>query len=170
MSSLKTVITAFLLSLFATAASADVLYFGIGGAKTGNPEISDAMPFSFGYISQAAENTILGFDIAQEGTMLDSTWGQNSAVSPALSVNLIYGYKISDNGTSRLDIGALIGMRQTFSDCPDSYIGYQCYADSAPQTDFTVNYGVVLTYSHNKIMLGLRATGESVQALIGTRF
>lgn len=170
MSRIKAIIATVLLSIFATVASADVIYLGAGGAKTGNPEISDAMPFSLGYISHAAENTILGFDIAQEGTMLDSTWGQNSVVSSALSVNLIYGYKISDNGTSRLDIGGLLGIRQTFSDCPDSYIGYQCYADTAPQTDFTVNYGVVMTYSHNKIMLGLRATGESVQALIGTRF
>ncbi|GEM_PF-4569904 len=98
MSRIKAIIATFLLSISATVASADVIYLGAGGAKTGNPEISDAMPFSLGYISHAAENTILGFDIAQEGTMLDSTWGQNSVVSAALSVNLIYGYKISDNG------------------------------------------------------------------------
>ena len=54
--------------------------------------------------------------------------------------------------------------------CPKSYLGYQCYADRDPDKEYTVNYGVMATYSYKRAVFGVRATGESVQLLIGTRF
>lgn len=102
--------------------------------------------------------------------MLDSTWGQDSAVSSAMSFNLIYGANVTKDDKSRLDIGALIGVRESFSSCPDSNLGYQCYADQPPTTEYKVNYGVVVTYAYQSTVFGLRATGESVQALVGVKF
>lgn len=152
------------------AAADGAIYFGLGAAQTADPTQNGDVPLSFGIIGFAPSGLDIGFDFGREGTMLDSTWGQNDPVAQASSFNLILGHKISSTETSRLDIGALIGLRQAVADCPDSYLGYQCYADTAPNVSYEMNYGVVMTLSLQKALLGVRATGESVQAIVGLRF
>ncbi|WP_415392214.1 hypothetical protein [Paracoccus sp. SJTW-4] len=61
-------------------------------------------------------------------------------------------------------------MREAAADCPDSYLGFQCYADTDPDTDYKGNFGGVLTVSVDRLTLGLRATGESTQMVAGFRF
>jgi hypothetical protein len=166
-------LTATVFSVFVAVSPAGAegsFYFSAGKAEKGDVTKSDEIPFAIGYINQAAPKTIWGLDIAREGTMLDSTWGQDSAVSSAFSFNLLYGVNVTNNEKSRLDVAALLGARESFSSCPDSYLGYQCYADTSPDTKYKVNYGVVVTYTHGKGLFGIRATGESVQALVGMKF
>ena len=164
------ILTVATLAMAVPAFAEGTFYFSAGKAEKGDITKSDAMPMAMGYISQSQPSTIWGFDIGREGTMLDSTWGNDSAVASAMSFNLIYGANITKDDKSRLDIGALIGVRESFSSCPDSYLGYQCYADQAPTTEYKVNYGVVVTYAYQSTVFGLRATGESVQALVGLKF
>ena len=101
--------------------------------------------------------------------MLDSTYGQNH-FEQAMSFNAIIGRKILETETGRLDIGALIGIRSETRDCPDSYLGFQCYADEDPTVERTLNYRILATYTYKKALVGVRTTGESLQFLIGTRF
>lgn len=160
---------ALLVSSAQIAAADAAVYIGGGNPQVGDPLQSDATPMSLGVLGFSPDGMVYGFDFGLEGTMLDSTWGQDS-LTQAQSFNLVIGHNLSQVGEGRLDIGALIGMRSTFSDCADSYLGYQCYADTAPLTEYAVNYGVVMTYSVRNMLFGLRATGESVQALVGVHF
>ena len=155
----------------AKASEENTIYIGTGPAKTGSPTTSNKAPLTVGYIRQSkTTSTIWGFDISGEGTLLDSTWGQNNAVKQATSFNFLIGKNISDNQISRFDIAFLAGLREKSTDCPASYLGYQCYANSTPNTTRELNYGGVLSWTYQKIMVGARATGESNQLLIGIRF
>lgn len=164
---------------FATAAVShaqddgqNVIYFGAGSAKNGNPTTtSNKEPMSIGYLRLSnASSTVWGIDVAGEGTMLDSTWGQNNAVKQATSFNALIGKNIGKTANSRYDAALIVGMREETSKCPRSYLGYQCYANSEPKTTYGFNYGLALTWTYNSLMLGVRATGESTQAMLGIRF
>ena len=112
---------------------------------------------------------VYGLDLAGEGTMLDSTFGQDS-LSQALSFNFLLGSNLYDNGTIRVDAAGILGIRETFADCPDSFLGFQCYADTPPSTEYDVNYGALLTVSYERVSFGVRITGESTQAVLGLKF
>jgi hypothetical protein len=167
---------AFVIALMGATVNADengpnIVYLGVGAAKSGTSYDSNKAPISIGYLNIAnPSGTVWGGDISGEGTMLDSTWGQNKAVNQATSFNFIFGKNISKTEDYRFDGSLLIGIREKTSDCPKSYLGYQCYAASTPSTSYGVNYGLVLALTYKQIMLGVLATGESTQGLLGLRF
>jgi hypothetical protein len=146
------------------------LYFG-AGTNTGSSDFADSKtPFSLGLMHQVeGKRLVLGFDIGSEGMMHDSTWGADREQS-AMSINLLVGANLYSTPKTKIDAALLVGMREEYSDCPDSYLGYQCYADTDPSTDYTANVGVVTTVSYGNFLTGLRVTGESAQALFGFRF
>lgn len=146
-----------------------LVYFGAGKARADDHE-SDATPFVIGLMHRGASRGIVGFDIAREGTMLDSTWNQDEEVSPGTSFNLLLGGNLLESGRFSTDAALLLGLRHSASDCPDSYLGYQCYADQDPENEYRGNFGAVLSVSYDRAMIGLRATGESTQILTGFRF
>lgn len=148
-----------------------VVYFGAGPAKSASSTETGDTPYSLGFISMKdTSDTVFGLDISAEGTMLDSTWGKTNALQQGTSLNFLLGRNLVKGESGRFDASLLLGIRQESADCPSSYLGYQCYADSEPERDYGFNYGVVLSYTYKKVMLGLRLTGESTQALIGFRF
>lgn len=149
----------------------NTFYVGGGQAITDDPLKNDDTPFSIGFMHRVAEkDLVLGFDLAGEGTKLDSTWGMDNNLSQGISFNLLVGANLIDTGRFRTEAALLVGLRQTSADCPDSYLGYQCYADFPPDVAYRANFGGVITMSFDKVLLGLRATGESTQLLAGIRF
>jgi hypothetical protein len=147
--------------------------FYLGGGKTNSTDsfANDDMPFSVGFMHQSSDSKLVtGFDFAGEGTMLDSTWGLDDAPMQGLSFNFLLGSNLIDDGKFRADAALLLGLRETSADCPDSYLGYQCYADADPTIEYKANFGAVITVSINRMTLGLRATQESTQLLAGVRF
>lgn len=149
----------------------NLIYVGAGPAKKADSTTTGSTPMSLGYLRLSnATNFVWGLDVSGEGTMLDSTWGKNNAVKQAMSYNLLVGTNFKNDGGSRIDGAVLLGAREASANCPSSFIGYQCYANSAPTTNHKLNYGVVLTWSFKSFMVGLRATEASTQALIGLRF
>jgi hypothetical protein len=150
----------------------NVIFFGSGSAEAGPASAtSNKSPFAIGYLNLSnSRDSVWGFDIGGEGTKLDSTWGQNNAVKQANSFNLIAGRNIGKSENSRYDLAAIVGFRHKTSSCPSSYLGYQCYANTEPKTSYAFNYGLTLTWSYKNLMLGVRATGESKQALVGIRY
>ena len=148
-----------------------IAYLGVGAAKKGNATESSRSPFAIGYLKLSnTSNAIWGFDFSREGTMLDSTWSQNNAVKQASSYNLLFGTNFSKSENYRVDFALLAGAREKTSDCPSSFLGYQCYANAKPDTSYAFNYGAVISYTYKSLMLGVRATGESAQGLLGLRF
>ena len=105
-----------------------------------------------------------------EGTRLDSHWGTNNNVNQATSFNILLGKNLAKVEDLRFAGAAIIGLREASKDCPRSYLGYQCYADTRPETKYDLNYGILLTMLYKRLMVGIRATGESTQALIGFGF
>ncbi len=149
----------------------NAFYLAGGKARHDGPLEVDDTPFALGVTHQLqGRKLILGFDIGREGTMLDSTWGQDEALRQATSYNLLVGGNIVDNGRFRTDLALLLGARESFADCADSYLGYQCYADAEPETEYKGNFGALLTVSYDRLTVGLRATSESTQVLGGFRF
>lgn len=149
----------------------NAFYLGAGKARHDGAFEADDTPFALGFTHQLqGRKLILGFDIAREGTMLDSTWGHDQALRQATSYNLLVGGNIVDNGRFRTDLALVLGARESFADCADSYLGFQCYADAEPETEYKGNFGALLTVSYDRLTVGLRATGESTQILGGFRF
>ena len=85
-----------------------------------------------------------GETVAGEGTALDSTYGRNNSVAQGLSYNFLYATNLSNNSDRRFDLGVIAGLREKSSDCPDSYLGYQCYADESPDVEYGFNFGAML--------------------------
>lgn len=88
----------------------------------------------------------------------------------ATSFNLLLGRNLADTSRFKTHAAVLIGMRESVADCPDSVLGYQCWADTETDAEYDVNHGAVLTFTFDRTMVGVRVTGESTQALIGFRF
>jgi hypothetical protein len=155
----------------ADAAGRTTFYIGGGKSRDEGEFESDKTPFSIGIMHQVAgRKLILGGDIGREGTMLDSTWGQYEAVEQATSYNFLIGANIVDTGRFKTNAALLVGMREETSECSSSYLGYQCYADTAPENEYTANIGAVVSFSFDRVSLGVRATSESTQLLAGFRF
>lgn len=166
------VVPAFLLFSvgLAHAQESTTIFYGGLGSASGDEWESDAMPFAIGFLHQRATSSLMfGADIGGEGTMLDSTWGGDE-LRQALSFNLILGTKVAQADTFRVDAGVLLGLRESFADCLDSGLGYQCYANTPPITEYDINFGGIVGVSFNSVMFGVRATGESTQLLVGFRF
>ncbi len=160
------------LSVFAGEQAENVIYIGSGSAKSGDPTVtSNKSPFTLGYLKLSnTVNSVWGVDFSGEGTLLDSTWGQNQAVKQATSFNLLLGKNIGKTENSRFDASLILGMRHKTKSCPSSYLGFQCYADSKPDVSYGFNSGVALTWSYSSVLVGVRATGESTQLMLGYRF
>lgn len=147
------------------------LYVGMGSADDSNPYESDETPWAVGWVSHSQDsNASWGFEIAGEGTMLDSTYDNDNAIKQAISFNLIGAINLSTAPDWRVDLGLLAGVRQTAKDCPDSYLGFQCYADQPPDTDYSFNSGGVLFIGYELLSIGFRTTGESNMVTLGVNF
>ena len=82
------------------------IYIGGGNARSDGDYESDKTPLSFGIMHQlSGRNLILGADLGREGTLLDSTWGQDEAVEPATSFNLLIGANLAQTDRVRTDAG-----------------------------------------------------------------
>ena len=148
-----------------------LLYVGAGSADDSNSYENDDTPFSVGFLMhQENSNKSWGVDIAGEGTALDSTYGRNNSVAQGLSYNFLYATNLSSNSDRRFDLGVIVGAREKSNDCPDSYLGYQCYADESPDVEYGFNFGAMLHVTFQTFTIGLRATGESTQLIIGFNF
>ena len=151
--------------------SSNSLYLGVGSADDSNPYESDDTPWALGWVHHSAGSTASwGVDIAGEGTMLDSTYNNDNAIKQAISLNFIGATNLSRTPYWRVDLGVLAGFRQTAQECPDSYLGFQCYADEPPDTEYSFNYGGVLYIGYKSLSIGFRATGESNMMTVGLTF
>ena len=151
--------------------SADVVvYLGAGTSVESEIAGFDATPLSFGAIFMPTSSPmVFGVDIAGEGEMLDSTFGRDS-YRQALSFNALLGGRIFQTDKFRTDAMVLLGARESVTDCPDSVLGFQCYADREPDATYDFNYGAVVTATFDKVAIGLRVTGESAQVVLGFKF
>jgi hypothetical protein len=144
----------------------NVIYLGGGSSKTDSYGKSSGTAVTLGFIKQSnASDTFFGGDISGEGTKY-----HNGNPEKSTSFNLIIGKNLNKTENGRFDGGLLIGFREKSSSCPTSYIGYQCYADSEPSTKYGANFGALLTYTHKSLILGIRATGESKQLIVGFKY
>lgn len=160
------------LSAYADENGQNVFYLGSGVAKSGDvATTSNKSPFTVGYLRLSnVTDAVIGGDISGEGTMLDSSWGQNRAVKQATSFNLLLGKNLGRTENSRFDASLILGIREKTLSCPASYLGFQCYANSAPSTSYAFNGGVTLTMTFQSVLIGLRAASESTQVLVGYKF
>jgi hypothetical protein len=166
----KAAIAALSIFVASQASAQDNIIYGGFGSKSDNVLDDNSTPFAVGLLRLSeTSNMVFGIDIAGEGTKLDSTWGGNN-LDQALSVNLLIGGNMFKQPKMRIDGAVILGFRETFSDCPDSFIGYQCYADTPPETEYGLNYGALVTMSLEQFTIGVRATGESTQVIAGIRF
>lgn len=146
-------------------------FYGGAGLNNDSAQLQlDETPFVLGVLFYPTGHSfVLGFDIAGEGEMFDSTFGAND-LRQAYSFNAVIGANLYRSEQARTDISAVIGFREAFADCPDSFIGFQCYADQPPETDYTMNYGALLSFNYNNGVIGLRVTDQSAQAILGLNF
>lgn len=155
---------------FAADETQNTVYLGAGPSDENGALATDDTPYVIGFLnSSSARSTIWGFDLAGEGAMFDSTGG-GERVRQALSFNLLVGTNVYQTSDLRVDAIGILGAREAVSDCADSYLGYQCYADTSPDTQYEVNYGGMINATFDRYMVGVRATGVSTQIVFGLQF
>lgn len=158
----------------------NIVYFGGGVSRksggfdnlgTSYGDFSDNnLALTFGYLRVSNKSRLIGgADVSYEGTMLDGTYGSYSSRG-AFSFNGIVGVNVAKNDSVRFDVAGLIGAREKTTDCPSSFLGYQCYANRPPSRSYSVNYGGIAAFSYKKLVIGARVTGASTQGLLGIRF
>lgn len=158
-------------SVFAQKIPTNILYVGSGVSVDKSVFATKDRPYSIGYISTYEDSSaVWGIDLAQEGTELNSTWGQKNSITSGTSINLLIGRNISQDQNYRLDVALLAGARSKSQECPKSYLGFQCYADAKPDVSYAFNYGAVIALSYKNFTIGTRLTAESRQLLLGFRF
>lgn len=154
-----------------SAAAQHVLLGGIGNSRQSDPNADRSTPWSFGYLYRGANSPVFwGVDIAGEGTSINNTSGYSDEPEQGFSFNLLAGRSVALGQTGRLGLGAVLGFRRVGSSCPDSYLGYECYADEPPDVDYDLNAGVTAHLIFRKLFAGARVTSESEQYLIGIVF
>lgn len=143
------------------------IYGGFGSAESGGDT-----PWSIGAYFRSPDDLLLGVDLAGEGVSSDSTYGQGGAVGQGWSFNALIGRNLVDTGGFQIDAAFLVGAREDRTYCPEgqSFLGYQCYADSDSQSEYEINYGLVATVSFQSVMIGVRGTGESTQVILGLKY
>ncbi len=117
--------------------------------------------------------SLFGVDIAGEGTSYDSTTGYYNEPRQGISLNLIAITPIMRGRRWTFDGGVLLGFVQRGRSMRiDRTIipSCTCYADQDPDTEYDLNYGAVGLWTSGSISVGLRATKESTQAILGMQF
>lgn len=160
--------------LFGSAALAQTgpsgtLYFGAGTNNESDALEIDETPFVIGALFFSGPSLVYGFDLASEGQMLDSTYGTNE-LRQAFSFNGLIGANVVQTTGFRADIAAILGFKESFADCPDSFLGFQCYADQEPETEYEFNFGAMINFTFDAVSFGVRATDVSTQAVFGINF
>lgn len=147
--------------------------YGGAGSRSKEPNESGSMAFSAGVIQRFVSNPhFWGFDLAMEGTQTVNETGKRNAKEPALSVNLLAGSTtvVRYGGDVVLGGGFLVGMRRSESWCPESNLGFRCWAGMEPEIEWTLNAGFVGYAARNNVFLGGRVTSVSRQILVGFSF
>jgi len=153
----------------ASGHSKHVIFAGAGSAERDDPFESDETPWVIGYI-YSADTAFVGIDFAAEGTLVNNTSGRVNEIEQGFSINVLFGKNLAFNNDWRAGIGVLLGGRETTKSCPDSYLGYECYADETPDSKFDWNYGALLHLTFKRAFLGTRFSGESTQFMLGVAF
>lgn len=169
---MKLIIIALVLAVTTQArAGENIFYVGGGTSKETNGSSKGA--FSLGFLNLSQDRYVWGLDFSQEGTMVDSTSHQNNAVKAGMSFNALIGANLLKTTSNRVDVAAIVGIREKGESCASSgqsYLGFQCYANATPDTKYAGNFGAVVAWTYKSAMLGVRITGESTQALLGVKF
>lgn len=149
---------------------ASIFYLGFG-VNNDDADVEDSdTPFVGGIITASDSDTLVyGLDFGMEGMMLDSTYGANG-YKQAMSFNALVGANLHRTDDFSVDGAALIGVIETAADCPDSFVGYQCYANAEPDVDYDINLGGLVNVRFDVWSVGMRATKTSTQAIVGYKF
>ena len=131
---------------------------------------SDETTGGIGYL-WTSQDYALGFDLSFEGKQEDRTGGRTT-IEDSFSLNVLIGAPLFNSEAYHLVPFALIGMRNYKTTCPtgQSYLGFRCYADYAPETHWRVNYGAGMVMRLDRLSIGIRATKESVSGMLGYNF
>ena len=150
---------------------AGFVYFGIGPSVEAAETEAGGAPWSPGFITPrfGSSDITSGLDFSREGTRLDSTRGSEK-LTKADSYNALPGVRLKFNPAWRANVAFLPGVREVLTDCPDSYLGYRCYADDDPDVETVFNSGISVMSGWESFAIGIRATDVSTQALLGTIF
>ncbi len=124
-----------------------------------------------GVLFKGAKKWMVGADLGIEGEAIDRTGGRVKEES-GLSFNLLLGVAAVETERWRVVPFGLIGARRYKSTCPagQSYLGYQCYADTDEEDHWKLNYGGGLMVHFDRLAIGARMTGESKTAIVGMNF
>lgn len=150
----------------------NTVYFG-AGASLADTSQDNSIPFSIGYMYRWRDTEyFVGVDIAGEGVALDNTSGRTNVPRQAMSTNFIFGptWDFQMRGPNVVGAGFLFGFRTTDVSCPDSYLGFRCYADQTADLDFSLNAGLVVHWAVPSWLFGIRLTTESGQITFGFNF
>ena len=124
-----------------------------------------------GFLLKGEKQWAIGADFGIEGKQVDRT-GDRVKEESGLSFNLLVGIAAVETEHWRVVPFGLIGARRYKVTCPagQSYLGYQCYADTDPESHWKLNYGGGVMVHFDRIALGVRLTGESKTAIVGLNF
>ena len=148
-------------------------YFGAGLLGKDTSTTDGSRPLSTGLLlrRQAGSTLYFGVDASLEGTSLHTDCTQFRRPSQSYSVNAVVGGKVWDRDGHRVDVGVLLGVRETDRDSLRSVRFYECSQYIDARLDHEVNMGLLINYTlSERFTVGARITGESIQSTIGIKF
>ena len=144
--------------------------FYIGAGQAMDEDSATQTPVSLGALMPTGAGWMIGFDIAREGTTIDTTYNRTEE-DPSTSYNLIVGTELFNSDRVSVSAGVLAGFLNDETNCNrQSFIGERCYAGEDPEESFTGNLGGLLYASWGPQAVGLRITDESAQIFAGFGF
>ena len=149
------------------------VYFGLGLPGKDTSTTDGSVPLSVGLLlrRQAESRLYFGVDAALEGTSLHTDCTQFKKPYQSYSANAVVGGKVWDRDGHRVDVGVLLGMRETERNSLRSVRFYECSQYVDTRLDHKVNMGLLINYTlSERFTLGARITGESIQSTVGIKF
>lgn len=148
-------------------------FYGGAGPRAQTANEAGNLAFTAGAVASLAwAPYFFGLDVSTEGTAIVTETGKRDALEPAGSLNYLGGRtaQVNMGGPTLIGGGVLLGIRRARSYCPDSNLGFRCWAGFEPEVSHDLNLGLMGYATRNGHFLGARVTTVSYQILLGFTF
>jgi len=117
----------------AVGRGANLFCLGVGASKNGPPPKSSPAPFAPKVLRHSPKtNTVWGFEIMREGTVVTSPYGKNQTVKAATSYTILRRQNLYYGLNYKTDLFARAGARLRSAEEPACFTGSHCYANTKP--------------------------------------
>ena len=135
----------------AVGRGANLFCLGVGASKNGPPPKSSPAPFAPKVLRHSPNtNTVRGFEIMREGTVVTSPYEKNQTVKAATSYTILRRQNLYNGLNYKTDLFARVGARLRSAEKPACFTGSHCNGNTKPHNKPAENVGGLLNLTLRK--------------------